>query len=449
MSTLGSDPSALSNVLRITAETAASPSGGDDDNNDKLIDILSEVISNLLLFALIFGMSATVDFKDMRSQLRNKFAILTGVGMQFVIMPFLGYITVKILGNHGLTTAMGITLLIVTSSPGGSYSNWWCSMFNADLALSVTMTALSTLLSTIFLPANLVLYAHAAYGADHVLKNVDFAKLFISLAIVISAITLGLFASYKARDNKRFHKIANRMGSLCGVTLVIFSFLISTRSKEKDAKLWGQDWSFYVGVTMPCLLGLVIANLLSFLIRGRRERLTKPEVVTISVECCYQNVGIATSAAIAMFDDPTIRGQAVCVPLFYGVMEAIVLGIYCVVAWKLGWTKAPSNENICVVIGKSYEIQEDKNELPQHQPQDDTLKKEDPPQCIESVKSPLSLFRRKSSKATKEALNQDDGDESQTNAAGGTANRSRLHSNSTTVVTSSSEETNVKTKDVC
>ena len=444
MSTSGSDPSVLTNVFRMTAETLASPSGDDDDDkNKKLFDVMSEVISNLLLFALIFGMSATVDFKNMKSQLRNKFAILTGVGMQFVIMPFLGFITVKILGNHGLTTAMGITLLIVTSSPGGSYSNWWCSMFNADLALSVTMTALSTLLSTIFLPANLVLYAHAAYGADHVLKNVDFAKLFISLAIVISAITLGLFASFKARDNKRFHKIANRMGSLCGVTLVIFSFLVSTRSKEKDAKLWGQDWSFYVGVTMPCLLGLLVANILSFFIRGRRERLTKPEVVTISVECCYQNVGIATSAAIAMFDDPTVRGQAVCVPLFYGVMEAIVLGIYCIVAWKLGWTKAPANENICVVIGKSYEIESDADKsLPQHQPEDDSVLKEEPaPQCIDSVKSPLSLFRRQPSKATKEALDQNDGNDN--------ANRSRLHSNGTTVMTSSSGETNKKEKDIC
>eukprot|EP00957_Ditylum_brightwellii_P066894 5076933-Ditylum_brightwellii.AAC.1 len=73
---------------------------------------------------------------------------------------------------------MGVTLLIVTASPGGSYSNWWCSLFNADLALSVAMTALSTLLSAIFLPANLLLYAYFAYGKEEVMKAIDFGGLF-------------------------------------------------------------------------------------------------------------------------------------------------------------------------------------------------------------------------------------------------------------------------------
>lgn len=323
-------------------------------------------------------------------------------------------------------------------------------MFNADLALSVTMTALSTLLSMIFLPANLVLYAHAAYGADHVLKNVDFGKLFISLAIVISAIILGLYASFKVGENKRFHNIANRMGSLCGVSLIIFSFLVSSQSKNEDAKIWGQKWSFYLGVSMPCLLGLAAANVLSFIIRGNQGRLTKPEVVTISVECCYQNVGIATSAAIAMFDDPTARGQAVCVPLFYGILEAVVLGIYCIVAWKLGWTKAPSNENICVVIGKSYEVEEDSATLPQHESSESKNEEESAPQCMEMPSSPTKeskwlFWRKASSKASKEALSQDPSENvEETNMT--SENRTRLESADNTIATSTSGKTDIRNK---
>lgn len=81
-----------------------------------------ELAGNLLLFALVFGMSATVDMNCLKEQLRNRNALLTGMFLQFVILPLLGFLTVKILS---LDQAIGITVLIVTSSPGGSYSNWY------------------------------------------------------------------------------------------------------------------------------------------------------------------------------------------------------------------------------------------------------------------------------------------------------------------------------------
>jgi predicted Na+-dependent transporter len=76
---------------------------------------------NVLLFALVFGMSATVDVDSCRAQVRNVKAILTGVFCQFVVLPMLGFLVVKSLN---LDAGIGITLLVVTSSPGGSYSNW-------------------------------------------------------------------------------------------------------------------------------------------------------------------------------------------------------------------------------------------------------------------------------------------------------------------------------------
>ena len=85
-----------------------------------MIDLI-ELSGNLLLFALIFGMSATVDIKSLVAQMKNKKAIMTGCFLQFGIMPLLGFMVVKALD---LNETMGITLLVVTSSPGGSYSNW-------------------------------------------------------------------------------------------------------------------------------------------------------------------------------------------------------------------------------------------------------------------------------------------------------------------------------------
>ena len=336
--------------------------------DERWFNILAQTLSNLFLFVLVFGMSATVELQHLREQVHNKFAILAGLFTQFLVMPLLGYLSVLLLmGSGGLTEPMAISLLIVTASPGGSYSNWWCSMFNADLALSITMTAIGTVVSSIMLPANLILYANAAFGfgsrnegsngdGGNVLANIDWASLFISLAIVIGAIASGLFASFKFSSH-RFNRFANKMGSLSGVLLVVFSALLSSLSNDRNAQIYGQPWSFYVGVSMPCIVGLFIATIFSVI-----SKLRRPEVVTVGVECCYQNVGISTSAVVSMFSDPLKRGQALCVPLFYGFVEAVVLGIYCIVAWKCGWTKAPRDDKFCDMLMATYEVENDEIE---------------------------------------------------------------------------------------
>lgn len=307
------------------------------------IDLI-ELSGNLLLFTLIFGMSATVDINALLAQMKNKKAILTGCFLQFAIMPLLGFMVVKALD---LDETMGITLLVVTSSPGGSYSNWWCSMFNADLALSVTMTAISTILSIFMLPLNLIFYSRFSYN-DDVIEALDWVSLFVALGIVIGAITLGLFCSAKIHSHK-FNAFANKIGSLSGIALVVFSALMSN-SGEGDTKIWNRDWQFYVGVAFPCVAGLVISNVITTICR-----LKKPERVTVSIECCYQNVGIATSVALTMFGGVDLA-NAMGVPLYYGLVEAVILAIYCLVAWKCNWTKAPRNAPLCHMLTMVYEV---------------------------------------------------------------------------------------------
>mmetsp|Transcript_2712 Transcript_2712/g.3839 ORF Transcript_2712/g.3839 Transcript_2712/m.3839 type:complete len:310 (+) Transcript_2712:684-1613(+) len=220
-------------------------------------------------------------------------------------------------------------------------------MFNADLALSVTMTAISTLLSVIMLPLNLLLYAKYSYE-DDIVKNLDWASLFIALIVVIGAIGLGLFCSAKINSFK-FNVIANKLGNFAGIALVIFSATMSNTGGG-DARMWNRDAKFYFGVAAPCAIGLLISNIVSSMLK-----LKKPERVTVSIECCYQNVGIATSVALTMFEGNELA-EAMGVPLFYGLMEALILGIYCIFAWKAGWTKAPTDAPFWNVIFMSYEV---------------------------------------------------------------------------------------------
>lgn len=242
-------------------------------------------------------------------------------------------------------------------------------MFNGDLALSVTMTAISTILSIVMLPLNLLLYTHFSYEGD-ILANLDWNSLFLALVIVIGAIALGLTCSAKIKSRK-FNKICNHLGNAAGLSLIIFSATM-TNTGDADTKIWSRDWSFYVGVTIPCLGGLVLANVLATALK-----LDKPERVTVAIECCYQNVGIATSLALTMFEGNDLN-EAMGVPFFYGVVEAVLVGTYCVGAWKAGWTKAPADAPMWKVIFTSYEVldEEDKDldvvEI-QHSDSDDVI----------------------------------------------------------------------------
>merc|ERR1712232_470040 len=146
-------------------------------------------------------------------------------------------------------------------------------------------------------------------------------------------------------------------GNISGICLIVFSIIISMvgDGDEDDAQhdpiMHDKDmiWS----TALPCLLGLLLANIFTAALR-----LDKPERVTCSVECCYQNTGIATAVAISMFEGNDVS-EAVKVPLWYGIVEAVALGLYLILAWKLGYTKAPSNEKFWTVISKSYEVQDD------------------------------------------------------------------------------------------
>ena len=340
-------------LWRSLAEDTPTTNADNDDEEADEPNTVGTALSYIFLFFLIFGLSATVEIKNLQKQLQNKFAIATGVAMQFVIMPILGFLAVLALDRQeGWTQEMGVALLVVTSSPGGSYSNWWCSLFNADLALSVAMTTVSSLLSMAMLPLNLFLYTFLAYGRseeESVVQALDFGTIFLALGIVLVAILSGLWAGYR-NDTRSFHVMANRLGSLSGLLLVLFSVFLSSGADGAENNFWNQEWAFYVGVAFPCLVGIALANVIA-----RSLRLAPPETVAISIECCYQNTGIATSVAIAMYDDKEERAQAVAVPLFYGVVEAVAIAIYCVWAWKVGWTKAPRDEKLCVVLANTYE----------------------------------------------------------------------------------------------
>ena len=321
------------------------------------------IVANFLLFTLVFGIAASVEIKQLARQFRHKAGLVTGLCCQFVLLPFMGFLTVK---TFNLKPITGIPLLVVCSSPGGSYSNLWCSMFNTDLALSVAMTTVSTIMSTGMLPFNLWLYVTQVYGAN---AGINWAGLFIPIAMTIFAISSGLLASHfigSSDYDEKHHKLRNKfnkIGNYAGITLIVFSVLMPfiTKTAGCDGSnlpdscnttrgdVDGDDdqiirpWWFYICVTCPCVMGILAALLVSSM---PCLGLSKPERSSICVECCYQNTGLAQAVALTMFSAEE-AADAIMVPLIYGAAEIIIIGIFCFCAWQANWTYASRNEPFC------------------------------------------------------------------------------------------------------
>jgi predicted Na+-dependent transporter len=133
------------------------------------------------------------------------------------------------------------------------------------------MTAISTIASVGMLPLNVFIYSRAAYS-DDVLDSLDWNGLGISLAVVISAITLGLLGSYKfGAQSMFFRKLVNKIGNIAGLGLIIFSYL---SPEGGQVNISGRPWIFYLATPAPIVLGLISSLIISTLARMKKpERL--------------------------------------------------------------------------------------------------------------------------------------------------------------------------------
>ena len=307
--------------------------------------VVRSAVSYVLLFLLIFGLAGTVDHAEFRKQFKEKRALALGFFGQFVMLPFLGFCAVKAFDLASLTSGPGdanrgieaVILLLTTSSPGGSYSNWWCFLFNADLALSVAMTTVSSIASVVMLPLNLAIYLNAT-GSTNI--DIEYGPLSVAVAIVVCGIGAGLLASSKLPSRRHvFHTLAN----VAGLSLIALG--LASTSGSRDG-LFAQPWNFFVGCAAPCVFGIGLATA-----SARAAGLTKPQVVSVGIETVYQNTALALSVALAS----PAPARAAAVPVFYQATQVATLFVYSACAWKLGWTFAPADVSAYRMLATNYQ----------------------------------------------------------------------------------------------
>jgi sodium/bile acid cotransporter 2 len=299
--------------------------------------LAASIIMNSVLFLLVMGMAGTLAFEQLRAKFRAPTGIIVGCCCQFLILPLIGFLVLQI---FDLEDRYAVTLLLVCSSPGGSYSNWWCSLFNADLALSIAMTTVSTLASLVMLPLNVVLYVKIAYDTE---VDIDWPMLFVTVSVVLAAVTAGVaVATHRPTWTGRM----NRVGNAAGVVLIVLGAALNTTS---SVPVWDHPPRFFLASSLPCLFACALAVGLASC-----AGLQKPERVAVGIECCYQNTGVAISMVIASMPESDAEA-AIGVTVVYQVAQLAAIGCLVLGAWKRGWTFAPPDMPVLATMCETHQ----------------------------------------------------------------------------------------------
>jgi BASS family bile acid:Na+ symporter len=233
---------------------------------------------NYLLGVVMFGMGLTLNLKDFEVVFSHPKDVIIGCLAQFTIMPLLAWLLSRL---FGLDAALALGVILVGCCPGGTASNVITYLAKGDLALSVGMTACSTLLAPIVTPLLVWLMAGT-------MVNVDTLGMLLSIVyVVIAPIIVGLLCQHFLP--KLTKAVTPYLPAFSSLAIAITVGIVV--SHNADRLMLGGMIVILV-VMLHNLLGLS----LGFTI-GRLLRLEKPKCVALSIEVGMQNSGLASSLA--------------------------------------------------------------------------------------------------------------------------------------------------------
>ena len=237
---------------------------------------------NPMLGVIMFGMGLTLSPHDFRIVLSRPKDILIGCLAQFTVMPLLAWGLTWI---FSLPKELALGVILVGCCPGGTASNVITYLAKGDLALSVGMTATSTLLAPVLTPLLVWLMAGTMVDVD------TLGMLQSIVYVVIAPIIIGLLCQrYLPQATKSVVPYLPAFSSI--VIALVVGIIVSHNA---DRLLVGGLIVILV-VMAHNLLGLSIGFLL-----GRLIRLPKPKCVAVSIEVGMQNSGLASSLAVLHF----------------------------------------------------------------------------------------------------------------------------------------------------
>ncbi len=266
------------------------------------------------LVLAMLGMGATLTLKDFREVLVEPRAVTIGLLLQIALVPLLAYCVIH---GLGLVGGIAVALALLSAIPGGTASNMFTFFARGNTALSIFITALTTLACMVTTPLVLLLLAREAMPAEFTMPSARIA-LEIGLCLMLP-LFIGMFylVAYPG-SAASFAKWCIR-GSLLGILAIVMG---AASAGRLDLQAFGLANTLLI--TGFILLLALLGRLL-----GRASGLSQRDGVAISMEMVVRNVNLGLLLKTSLFpavaeDSQPLADTVLFALLLYGTLQLII-----------------------------------------------------------------------------------------------------------------------------
>lgn len=256
---------------------------------------LTTVFLPLALFIIMLGMGLGLTINDFKRIVVAPKAVLLGLVSQLILLPIVGFVLASI---FPLTPELAVGVMIIAACPGGATSNLMTYIARGNVALSISLTAISSLITIFTIPLVVNLSMQSFMGEAAAL-HLPFLKTVIQIAVItLIPVSLGMLLNhYTPRFAARVEKSVKWL-SLFFLGLIIAFILFTER-----ANVLG----FFIQVGWVTLALNVITMALGFVI-ATLATLNRPNTIALTIEVGVQNgtLAIAVASAPIFLNNPSM-----------------------------------------------------------------------------------------------------------------------------------------------
>ncbi len=280
------------------------------DNVTIDFDIDSLLLLNITLAIIMFGVALNITLEDFKQILKKPKPVLVGVLSQFILLPAITFILVFLLKP---TPSIVLGMFMVAACPGGNISNFMTHYAKGNTALSVSLTAIATVLALLMTPFNFQFWASLYTPSALLLKSISISP-FDMVEIMFLLLGLPLVLGMVVRSY--FPKFAKEAAPYFKIGSIIFFILLIVLAFSKNINVF----LLYIKYVLVLVL---VHNLIAFLTGytlASLFRLDKKNKRTIAIETGIQNSGLGLLLIFTFFDG--LGGMAL-LAAFWGIWHII------------------------------------------------------------------------------------------------------------------------------
>ncbi len=256
---------------------------------------LTTIFLPLALFIIMLGMGLGLTLKDFQRILVQPKAVVLGLMAQLLLLPLVGFLLASV---FPLSPELAVGVMVLAACPGGPTSNLVTYLAQGNIALSITLTAISSLITVISIPLIVNLSVQQFLG-ENVSLQLPFLPTVLQIAVItLIPVSLGMALHYYVPQFAARVEKSVKWLSLFFLGLIIFGLLLKERANVLDFFLQ-VGWVTLVLNLLTMALGYGFATLM---------RLKRPDATAITCEVGIQNgtLAIAVASAPTLLNNSTM-----------------------------------------------------------------------------------------------------------------------------------------------